>query len=386
MSKKIGMITYPDIADGKGRFLQAYALYNAISGLGYEVEIIDYKRKSEETRIQKLLRYIKTVSFKDILEYFHVKNERRKMSLIREERKRQRLEYEEFIKQNINMSPLITDIDTLSKYAEKFDAIVCGSDQIWNPYYWGKDKTYYADFVEEKKRIAYAASIGTTNVDENNLNLIGKYIRQMNAISVREESAHEMLKKECNIDAKVVVDPTFLMSSEWWNQYADEKSEIEGKYILTFFFDNSTRCRKFADRLSEKHNLPIVNIPETSMDLKHGNKLYPCLGPKKFASMFKNAEYIVTQSFHGVVLSILFRKKFFVLDRETNYAVSGLISRISDMLKRFDLEERIIKGTEELSIIDNNIDYNKKYEIINKWANESKAFLQNSIEEVVSCE
>ena len=385
MRKKVGIITYPDIADGKGRFLQAYALYSAISEQGYEVEIIDYRKKQEETKWQRLVRHIKTVSVKDIIVYFYVKKERKRCSVISEERKKQRKEYENFIANNINMSMVITNHDELKKYAKKFDAIVCGSDQIWNPYYWGKDSAYYASFVEPQKRISYAASIGTTEVDDKNMNVIGNYIGQMKFVSVREESASEMLKSKCGVDATVVVDPTFMMSSDWWNEYASEERVLDGKYILTFFFDNGTKCRDFAKKLSEKHNMPIINIPETSMDLTGNNTIFPCLSPKGFASLFRNAEYVITQSFHGVVLSIIFRRKFFVLDRETNYNVSGLISRINDMLHRFGLEKRIINGTEELTLIDEEIDYDEKYKIINQKAEEGRQYLNTAIEEVISC-
>ena len=91
--KKIGIITYPDIANGKGRFLQAYALYSAIKNLGYEVEIIDYRKRNEETKLQRLYRHIRTVSYKDILEYLYTKRERKCMSKIKEERKARQIKF-----------------------------------------------------------------------------------------------------------------------------------------------------------------------------------------------------------------------------------------------------------------------------------------------------
>lgn len=305
------------------------------------------------------------------------------MQAISTERRRQRKTYEDFIYTNIKMSKKFHRYEDLVEYSKKFDAVVCGSDQIWNPYYWGKDSVYYASFVSENQRISYAASIGTIDIDDNSLTLISSKIRHMRAISVREESAAQMLKERAGINAKVVVDPTFLMTREWWNTYSALPLQ-EQDYILTFFFDNSLGCREFAKRLGEKYRIKLINIPETSSDVKSTIDKWSNLGPHEFASAFRNAKYIVTQSFHGVVLSILYRKEFFVLDRTTEFAVSGLMSRITDMLKRFGLEDRIIQGTENLNDIDRAIDYEKVYMKIDQYAEEGRRFLIEALEEVTN--
>lgn len=381
--KKIGIITYPDIADGKGRFLQAYSLYSFIQMCGYDVEIIDYIGHIDESKMERFTRHLKMLSPQLVMKIIHEKRERNIMSQIDDSRKEQRNLYANFISEHIKMSKRFTKFEDLVGDSKKFDAIVCGSDQIWNPYYWGKDSAYYARFVDAKKRISYAPSIGTDKIDDENLEYISKFIKEMKYVSTREESAAKMLWNKAGINSVVVTDPTFLMKNEWWDNFAGERLN-KNPYILTFFFDNSSICRTFSNRICYEKNVEIINIPQTSMDIKNESKMWSCLGPREFVSAFKYADYIITQSFHGVVLSIIFQKKFFVLDRSNGYAVSGLMARITDLLNRVGLINRVIDGTEDIEKIDSDIDYSEVYKKLNVHRDASRKYLLSALQEVLN--
>lgn len=376
---KIGIITYPDILDGKGRFLQAYSLYSYIEQQGYEVEIIDYEKTVDMSKSARIQRLIKRLSVNEIASYIGKRISAKKMEVIKGERRIQREKYSNFIRDNIRMSRKIGCIYELSRYIEQFDAVVCGSDQIWNPYFVGLDPVYYLQFVEKNKRISYAASLGTVLIDKEKLNIITKWISTIPYCSVREESAKQLLK-ENSIESVAVLDPTFLMSSNWWRDFANIPSTKERPYVLSLYFDNGNEPRDFARTLCERFSLDEVNIPETIMDVEKKDVIKEaCLSPNEFVSLFANAEYVVTQSYHGVILSILFKKKFFVLNRTTKLYVSGVFSRIEDLLKKLDLEDRIVNEESAFDNLDKEIDYSVVYDKIAFYSQISKEFLNKAL-------
>lgn len=379
---RIGIITYPDIADGKGRFLQAYALYSYIEKLGYDVEIIDYEKLVDTSMIARLKRFASRVSLQEVAKYIYKCSSKKKMECIRNQRQEQREKYNEFINSNINVSRKIHDFGDLVKYSEGFDAFVCGSDQIWNPYFIGLDPVYYLQFVESKKRISYAASLGTVLLDREKEETICKWIRTIPYCSVREESAKWLLKKN-GIDARNVLDPTFLMDSIWWNDFGNIPPKNQRPYLVSLYFDNSIEPRKLSSEICKKYALEELNIPETILDIKnYGVKKEACLSPKEFVSLFANAEYVVTQSFHGVVLSILFKKKFFVFNRTSKLYVDGVFSRIQDLLNKLGLAERIVSNISDWECLNQDIDYSEVDDKIALFANESRSFLQAALEKV----
>lgn len=363
MKKKIGLITYPRIEDGKGRFLQAYALYTAINELGYDVEIINYYPyawRNKRRLIDKIRTFLKKP---DIGEYYFILKKKYLRKRIKNIVAQSKNNYLLYINKNINYNVNeIKDHLFLMENIDKFDAFVCGSDQIWNPHFsCGVDPNYYLSFAPKNKRIAYAASIGTHNVSKDKLNKCVDKILEISYRSVRERSTKIMLSTKYNMKIEQVCDPTILMEKKWWDMLAGERN-IKEKYLLMFLFDNNPLPRIFAEKIANLKGLRLICVSEEILDEKKYDMYYD-MGPEYFVSLFKYAEYVITQSFHGTVLSLLFNKQFLVFDRSEKYELDGLILRISDLLETVGLNDRIVENLTDF-YLPNDINFKECNEIL----------------------
>lgn len=373
--KKIGIITYPQIEAGKGRFLQAYALYSAVMDLGYEAEIINYqpemfyKKRSVGYFLRRILHDPKL-----FIQYLS-KARRKRFEAQKAKLFRGAAEsYETFIEKNIHydMGAIVKE-ETLIEIGAKYDALICGSDQIWNPHYFGMNEVYYLHFVKDEKKIAYAASIGTLQLQQNEIDFLADHIRKIKYPSVREASAQSFLKNTCGIALDAVCDPTFLMPRAWWNSLA--KSPNSDEYILVFLFDDNKEPRKFAEKLAFLYRLNIVTIVERKMDLKGKGEKATDTNPSEFTGYFRNAKYIVTQSFHGTVLSLIYNKEFFVFGRQRDK--EDLMLRIEDLLDIYNLKSRMLTTYKE--DVPEKIDYGAVNIIMEAQRKNGLSFLKKSL-------
>lgn len=382
--KKVGIITYRDIADGQGRFLQAYALYSIIKELGYEPEIIDYYPKNitdtEKSIIPKIRRFVKNPKrwpvyvsklLDDFLKFIYKKDLKLKRDL-----------YENFIEQNIKKTNRFYGYESLENANLNYDAYICGSDQIWNPNFQGLDPAYYLKFAPPHKRIAYAPSLGTTNIYKDQRERLKQNLEGLVYLSLREKSGAKLIETIIGKDVKVVLDPTFLMPIEWWESLA-EPSTLDKRYVLTFLFDNNKYPRVVAKEIAKIYGYEIVSIPNSFADLFYKSQKKVAIGPKEFVSLFKNASFVCTQSFHGVVLSIIFKRQFFTFERDINATETSIFARISDLLEMLNLENRILKEGEFLPSRIKEIDYSNVNMILNQKKQESIEYLKKALQEVI---
>jgi hypothetical protein len=382
--KKIGIVTYKDIADGKGRFLQAYALYSAIQNLGYDTEIIDYYPQQIEdinnNRISRLKRFIKNPKRwpgyiaklqKIIMEKKYSNSFKIKREL-----------YEKFINDNIKLSEKYYGYKSLVNGELSYDAYVCGSDQIWNPNFQGLDPAYYLKFAQNSKRIAYAPSIGTTIIDNKQREIMKQNLKGMTHLSVREKSGVAIIADITRKDVKNVLDPTLLLPIEWWEDFAG-KEIPEKPYVLTFLFDNNKHPRKIAKEIADKYGYDVVSIPNSFSDLFFKGNKEISIGPERFVNLFKNSSFICTQSFHGVILSLIYNKQFFVFNRETKGTRTSIFTRISELLEMLGLESRIMRDGEALSKNIEKIDFTKANLVLEEKRQESLTYLRNALSEAV---
>jgi hypothetical protein len=383
--KRVGIITYQDIVDGKGRFLQAYALYTAINALGYDAEIIDYFPFSIEEKTNRILskKLIGLMKNPTLLPSYIVKSQECIMNkIIKKKVSQKREKYESFIHENIKITnKKYYGYKSILEANLTYDAFVCGSDQIWNPYFQGKDSTYYLQFAPKEKRIAYAPSLGTLQIDDDKKVLIKSMIREIPFVSVREACGAKLVESLIGRNVESVLDPTFLLPKEWWLDFANET--IKSKpYILTFLFDSSSYPRHIANKLAKKYGWKIVSIPDTLRDIFSFNNKEIGIGPERFVSLFKNAAFVCTQSFHGTVLSLIYNRPFYVFDRETRIYISGMFSRINDLLVMLKLEDRILKDGEAIPQNNLEIDFSHSNSILERKRKKSLEYLQYSLQQV----
>jgi Polysaccharide pyruvyl transferase. len=297
--------------------------------------------------------------------------------------RKKRIQFESFISNNINTKGVYTD-SNIGDSVKDIDIFICGSDQIWNPD-WFKS-AFFLDFVpDNKKKIAYAASLGRNILSIQEKALISPLINRLNYISVREESAKELLKDDVNKEISIVLDPTLLLDKTYWNALSGEY-EKNGEYIFVYLLGNNPAHRHFAENLAKKMKKRIICLPYSDNKFNKGDaffnakKIYSA-GPIEFLQLIKNADYIITDSFHAVVFSIIFNKEFYVVNRSINNDIHSMNSRIFDLLHQIKLENRIINNfnTSDFVLNEETIDYNSINNYYNEKRSESIKYLRNTL-------
>lgn len=217
----------------------------------------------------------------------------------------------------------------------RYDSFVVGSDQVWNPESFGFKSTtpefdnYFLRFAHPEKRIAYAASFGVKELPDNLAKATAAELEKFKAISVREQSGAEIVKKLIGIDVPVVLDPTLLLFAQQWR---DIESPIvyDGKpYILTYFLGSQTQ------ELKEEIKRAVVESNVEQVDLMDPKDHYYTLGPDSFLWLIDHAKAVYTDSFHGMAFSILFHTPFRVYERQ---GCMDMSSRIDTLLEKTELK------------------------------------------------
>lgn len=375
---KIATITYHGV-NNYGAVLQAYALQQTIIKLGYQTEIINYSRENikdvlywQKNKILNLLKGKKDRQLSTNEEFINMIITAKKFNTPLVKKK-----FEEFRKQ-LKLSEHVTK-KNVHKLNDKYDLIITGSDQVWNCGRINMEKTYFLDFVtDNNKKGSYAASFGITEIPGKYLEDYKRLISQFKYIAVREQAGADIVRKIINREAKVVLDPTFLLSAAEWEKILPAYKVAE-KFIVVYQLGYSTELMKFARELSKKTGYKIVMLNRGE---NNGLEEYrEDVGPIEWLEAVRNAEYIVTNSFHGIAFSINFNKQFYV--EVTNEKIrSAMGSRINNVLNIFGLEMRlIIKG--EHKNIENIINYNEVNNKLNILKEDSLYYLKNMLSNLI---
>lgn len=251
--------------------------------------------------------------------------------------KERRLSYGEFIDKYVKISDLTEeDLYLGNDKIKKYDYFVVGSDQVWNPYYPQLDRIKYLQFCEAKKRVAFSPSIAREDIPKRFIKRFKDGVSGFNNISVREEKGREIIKKYTGLDASVLLDPTMLIDVDFWKSIEKKSDKMpKKKYLVSYFMGNCNR--KIIEKFAEKRNLEIVWL----RDFDYPE--YYKFNPMEYMYLIDNADLVCTDSFHMSVFSILLRKKFVVFERDAT-GVKGMGSRLSNLLNKFDLNDRYFDG------------------------------------------
>ena len=364
---KIGILTFQN-AHNWGASLQALALKTYLEKQGYDVKIINYINEE----IEKNYKRREKVKFKfsgpiSILKYIYHNIQ----SCYSAKQMAEKWDnFNEFISQYL----LDKDKQIYTKEDVKnsdFDIIICGSDQIWNPKLTnGLDSIYFADGNIKSKKIAYAASMGIKKLEEDDENLFKQYLNNFDRISVREEDLQKYIKELTNKNVTKVVDPTLLLDQE--DYLMIEVIPKEKDYLLLYELVPDYKMMKIAKKIAKQRNLKIVCL-EYKKDIKKCfYKQLANVGPAEFIGLLHNAKFVVTNSFHGTVFSILFEKEFYTIP------INKMNSRIENLLNICELENRCIKGEGEIDLT-SKIDFKIAKKNINDNRSASIEFLKKGI-------
>lgn len=268
------------------------------------------------------------------------------------------------------------------------DIFIAGSDQIWNPA-WTED-AYFLNFVPDNNgKIAYAASIGANEVPQDFLEHVVPYLRRFDFISVREESAKEILQPYLDQEIKVTLDPTLLLPQEEWDKIAVQPM-IPQPYIFVYLLGEKRAHRRLIKKFARTLGLKIAFLPHVHFHFNPADcffadyNLYD-VGPAEFVGLVKNAEIVITDSFHGCVFSIIYGRKFWALKRHKDSDPQNMNSRLYTLFDSLGLGDRLIENEDacyDANFLDKPIDYDGVTAKLNAQRKESADFLLNAIKTV----
>lgn len=372
---KIGILTLP-IAENYGGILQAVALYQLLEHLGHEVTLI---YKPHDHNIIKKTAYLLTDSIPLSLLKKGEKLPIVNRLLSRAQRKARTKFHSVFIKNEITkISPLLPTFSKLKNYVSKnhFDALIVGSDQVWRrEYIFDKHyQCYFLDFVNSSstKKIAYAASFGKDYWEGiNDHQEVESLLNSFNAISVREASGVSICKNTFNQEhVSHVLDPTLLHSKDFYKKIIKKHNcHIKDQpQILTYILDESLDKKTIINLV--KNDLGLTN--KSIKHLMGFNSKRTTTSVPEWLSNFQNSELIITDSFHGMVFSIIFEKQFIVIGNKSR----GL-DRFKSLLTLLNLENRLVFTLEDVKYLQTqpHINYEKINTRLDKLKSKSINFL-----------
>lgn len=365
--KKIGIITFHN-AHNYGAMLQVFALQKVIMEK-YDTKIIDYRNEGIEKKYK-----ITRINKKNI--FTRIKSIIATIVFYRKNKKRYQ-KFDRFLKENLNLTQRYNSEEELKRNPPKLDVYITGSDQVWNYEISAKKiDAYTLNFgKEEIKKISYAASIGKNTFDEEYKKYYKNNIEKLDAISVREEEAKKYLASMIKKDIQIVLDPTFLIEKDKWEELFDLENKEKEKYIFAYILTEDPEYYKTINYLSKKTGLKVIHVSKKNRGIKNILRNAYSDGPIEFLRLIKNAEYIVATSFHATVFSIIFNKKIWVIPpKDTS-------SRITDLLDKLNISGRAFNKFEEFIYkdYDEEIDYKEVNKKLKEERKKSLNWLENAI-------
>ncbi|MBR7103706.1 MAG: polysaccharide pyruvyl transferase family protein [Lentisphaeria bacterium] len=350
---KILILTQP-LIENYGGILQNYALQTVLKKRGHSVCTLDF-----EMTLPLLHHVFRIFSvIKQILLRIAGKNHNRTIRqwMTRNEKKICYNKISRFIQTHISRTHRVSHLKGLRKY-EDFEAYVVGSDQVWRKSYSPCLPVYFLDFLPENnsaKKISYAASFGSAKLDlaPKEIEKYSRLLQRFDAVSVREPSGKLLCKNKFGVNAEVVPDPTMLLT-------ADDYRKVMGTYkgcakgkLVTYILDENSSQTTLINKFAAERNLEIIRLrgSYTVNDIK--NSVPEKAGIDFWLGALESAEYVITDSFHGTVFSLIFQKEFFVF---VNHARGK--ERFDMLDEKFDIQSRFVDPMAGEIILQSSLNY-----------------------------
>lgn len=367
-----------------GNLLQAYALQTMLRRMGHEVTILKREPNYPSFKLL-LLRILSTLKCairiflgnKDLIicNPLTYPNEYKV-------RKSEAIDYSKlklFSEQNLSFSPSLRRKHSLKKYVKrhKFDCFVVGSDQVWREAYTPDINNYFLDFLPEDDKslkISYAASFGTNNepISADKLPYCVELSKRFNAISVREQSAIDLVHKYFHLSAVQVLDPTLLLDPIDYCKLINDRDKDKGKgALVSYILDKDQDKDKIVSDYIKKFGGEHLSLMDLQINERGCKQMYSV---SEWLAAIANARFVVTDSFHGCVFSILFHKQFICIGNE-----SRGIERFYSLLSSFNLEDRLVDISKPLPHINKKIiDWESTDRVLKQKCVEAVAFLNSN--------
>lgn len=381
--KRVGICACYDTRN-YGSMLQSLATQIVIDEMGYESEFIVYRKKKN---LKYIISQIPRLFNKNLMSD-KLLGIKKKIILVFHPNVKEKLTTRENAFKNFQntfyrrFSNVYCGYEELKKSACNYSSVVVGSDQLWTP--GGLATNFYnLMFVPDNiNKVSYATSFGVSRIPFYQRKKTREYLCRIDHLSVREKKGAHIVREIADVEAKVVADPTLLLTREEWDQIIPNKREIKEPYIFCYFLGKNKRHRELAEELKKMTGLKVVSIPfldsYVGYDKYFGDEQLYEIGPNGFVNMIRHAEYILTDSFHGTVFSVIYEKKIVVFNRYSNDSVNSRNSRIDSLCEILGIENRRYHGG-IYSTITENIDYQSVSKKVNSFRLCSKQFLENAL-------
>lgn len=365
--KKIGIVTYHN-AINYGAVFQAFALQQYLLDMGFDAYIINYRNSSIEEQYKlKPLRINK-----DFIT--NLKWDIQNLVYLPAKKKNFRIWEKRFKLLSV------TDKNNLREIAHNLDKIIVGSDQVWKLKANNFDSAYFLDFVEEDKRISYAASFGASKLEDKERDFIARYLYGIPCISVREESGITLVKELTGKKAEHVLDPVLLMDKVFWiSNMSGKSTRLLKDYIFVYQLGTGDYLPQFVRKMADEMNLKIIYVADNLLTmLKYGfhSRNKSSIDPSGFLKLLYGARIVCTNSFHASALSMIMHKDFYTVIKGNENDLWN--TRMYSLLKSFNLESRLVHvGEKDKHFYPCKFD--KVSEILTEYRKTSRLFLQQSL-------
>lgn len=260
--------------------------------------------------------------------------------------------------------------------SNQYDYFVAGSDQIWNPLFKFNDDIEFLSFANDDQKIAYAASIGLSELPTEYVDLYEARLKGFKAISMREEAGTRIVKDIIGkTDIVTVLDPTLLLEKEQWDKISKmSKYQPDKPYVFKYILgiDNHEVDLEI-EKMAKSKNLEIFDLKENS---KGDNRP---IGPAEFISLIENSEMVFTDSFHGTVFSLVYERPFYTVLRPAQEGYGDMSSRIETLLNMVNMTNRMVGSSNDIKSIECDCSFEYVRKIINKKRMESLSFLDRNL-------
>lgn len=343
---KIGTITYWESQENYGQLLQCYALLHFLRQMGHDAFLIKYLSSSTKRpliqRLKSHILYAVRPAYRQ-----QAKMWKRLNKIEREEARKHPRHFDEFRRNHIPSTPYAFTAAQLRSTPPKADAYVCGSDQIWA----NLDPVFFLQFGSpHAKRIAFAPSFGSLHPSPKLEKRARSYLEKFDFLSSRERSGIELLCKLGYPEASLQPDPTLLLPATTYRKI-EVKPKSDKPYLFLYLLGNETDVSvDDIHAFAHTHHLQVRYVASQGR-IDEFPKLYPTV--EEWLGLLDNAAYVITNSFHGTVFCLHFNRPF--LTFPVKGSIKGMNNRITDLLERYNLRQRIYEGS--LDDLFNRVDF-----------------------------
>lgn len=369
-----------------GSQLQARATIKVLEDMGLKYEILQYNKKGIIFKLKALPRIFNPVFVNDKLLSLQKKRNMREVPQVKI---RNRLFDAYCEKHFVEHTVCVDYFSELQKKAEKYDAVITCSDQLWSPAGLGTN-FYNLMFVPQNvRKISFASSFGVSKIPSYQIRRTKEYLNRIEFISVRENQGQKIVKNLTGRDVPVLMDPVFVYTKQEWEKLVPLENIYDFPYILTYFLGDNIQFRKRVEEFAKQKGLKIVAIKFSNSYLEYDK----CFGdiapfdidPDKFLNLIRGASYICTDSFHGCAFSIICEKPVAIFNRYAEGSSSSKNSRIDSLCDNLNLKQiRADEKSNLLEIFSKHIDYLSVKKHLLVYIKKSKSYLNEAFDGIAT--